>query len=99
MKKINSSEKPNIENLLDKYIDTLGYLRDRWQDEREYEDFSDYKKRVEEIFGEFGFTGITLSKGFVIKCKNCEGTSSWEIKIQARGVKVAEFQTASSNQL
>ena len=87
-----TKEQNQIDSLFDKYIDKLGYLRDRWQDEKEYEDFADYKKVVTEIFEEFGFTNIKLSKGFMIKCQNQESSSSWEIKIQARGVKVTEFK-------
>lgn len=88
---MNIKEPSAMDSLFDKYINKLGYMRDRWQDEKEYEDFDEYKKVVKEIFEEFGFTKITLSKGFVVKCKNEESTREWQVKIQARGVKVTEY--------
>ncbi len=36
---------------LDHICDQLAYLYARWQDEHEYEDFNDYKKRMEEVIG------------------------------------------------
>jgi hypothetical protein len=43
MTQLNVGElKREIADLARAAMDRLGYLRDRWQDEREYEDFKDY---------------------------------------------------------
>lgn len=60
--------------LLDKVEDMLDYLYERWQDEKEYEDFSDYEKVMRDAVGDgfikatkrpFGF--ITQIEGFPYK--------------------------------
>ena len=47
--------------------DRLFSLRDRWQDEREYEDFDDYKDEVKQSVGIYeGFSFLKMTKGFTI---------------------------------
>ena len=40
----------------------LEYLYDRWQDEKEYEDFSEYKETLEKAFTEQGATVTKVTK-------------------------------------
>lgn len=42
----------------------IHYLRDRWQDEREYEDFAEYPKVAEKICTDNGYRMISLTKRF-----------------------------------
>ena len=62
--------------------DTLFYLWDRWQDEREYEDFSEYVTRAKKAIEtnstgilqnagipNRGFTFVKMTKGFTITMK------------------------------
>ena len=41
-------------------------LRDRWSDEREYEDFADYAARVRGFFEQYGMTVVSVSKAFKV---------------------------------
>lgn len=46
-----------------KAIDTLGYFADRWSDEKEYEDFEDYKVAVKKNLDKvLGVGEIKMSK-------------------------------------
>ena len=45
-------------------------LKSRWKDEREYEDFADYKKDLVNFFGGFGLTVKNVSKSFKITFSN-----------------------------
>lgn len=44
----------------------LLYLRGRWQDEREYEDFAEYEKIIKSIFADAGFEVKKITKSFNI---------------------------------
>ncbi len=46
--------------------ETLGYLKGRWLDEREYEDFAEYKKAIAKIFESVGYVVKNVTKGFAI---------------------------------
>lgn len=41
--------KAKIDALYKSAADTLGYLYNRWQDEREYEDFADYENEMRKL--------------------------------------------------
>jgi len=54
--------------LVKKNLDQLSYLRGRWEDEQEYEDFNEYAKAIKGMFPGFEITNIKKSKfSFVIK--------------------------------
>ena len=40
----------------------LGNLYGRWQDEREYEDFADYKRAMEKTLNGMGYTLVKMTK-------------------------------------
>lgn len=55
----------------EKHAEFIFYLYERWQDEKEYEDFQDYidvmKERIPEVL-----TGTKHQFGFIIKCDDGE---------------------------
>ena len=67
-----------IEVDLDKLVNQcsvdLVNLKSRYNDEREYEDFKDYKNFISEIFKKFNFTNIKINKKFVIVCDHVSDT-------------------------
>lgn len=44
----------------------ITYLRDRWQDEKEYEDFEEYKTTASAIFKAVGYAVYSMTKAFKI---------------------------------
>lgn len=60
-----------MDNVLDKSADELMYLRDRWSDEKEYEDFNDYKTRITEFMQKLvpGVSVLSITKSFDITLK------------------------------
>lgn len=54
--------------LVRKNSDHLAYLRSRWQDEKEYEDFNDYIKAIKDTFPGYNLQKFKKSPfSFVIK--------------------------------
>ena len=47
-----------------KRLDYVYYLKSRWQDEKEYEDFADYVEQFKKRFAIDGFEVTSLSKSF-----------------------------------
>lgn len=46
--------------------DRLAYLKSRWMDEREYEDFADYEAEIRKVFTEGGYDFRKATKSFQI---------------------------------
>ena len=46
------NERDQINQIFDKVAHNLSYLYDRWQDEREYEDFKMYEKAMRDLLKE-----------------------------------------------
>lgn len=70
-------------NLVDDMFDNadlLWYLKDRWQDEKEYEDFSDYKDKVQKFVEEKGFVFVKMTKGFKITMEHLNTLITMKIK-------------------
>jgi len=82
-----SRTKKQINSLFDDKSDTLYYLKDRWEDEKEYEDFEDYIDVIKKIFADYHFKDIRVNKRFNIKCKSLENDDV-EISITKKGIKV-----------
>lgn len=55
-------------------IETLFYLEDRWQDEKEYEDFAEYIKVAKKLFDGTGYEFMRLTRGFKITVRK-DGTT------------------------
>ena len=72
-----------LHNLFDEEAQALLYLRDRWEDEKDYEDFSEYQNLVSVMFEQAGFSQTNLNKNFTIKTKFIH--TEIEIKIYKSG--------------
>ena len=82
---MNTIVKKKLNNMFDN-AELLWYLKDRWQDEREYEDFADYIQKVKEFVEEKGFTFVKMTKGFKITIKHL--TTLITLQIRANDVDV-----------
>ena len=47
-------------------IDNLCYLKSRWHDESEYEDFNEYKETMQKIVEKEGYKFIKMSKTYAL---------------------------------
>lgn len=72
-----------LHDLFDEEAQAILYLRDRWEDERGYEDFSEYQNLVSVMFEQAGFSQTNLNKNFTIKTKFIH--TDIEIKIYKSG--------------
>lgn len=62
------------------------YLKDRWADESEYEDFNEYKKVIKTQLEKLGFKFISATKGFKIKFS--WGDILYDLKINLNSVNL-----------
>lgn len=71
---------------IEKIADFVGYLSERWKDERHYEDFGAYKIAAQEACTRGGFTFVSLTKTFTMIFRSdareycmkvSRGTISW----------------------
>ena len=70
METINLVEEVNkVKEIVLRKQDFLFHLKHRWNDEKEYEDFNDYKKIILEIFKDFPDTKIDKNFNITIKGK------------------------------
>ena len=58
----NEQNRREANRLLEKVIARLGYLFDRWQDEKDYEDFADYKGNIKRLLNDEGAKFIGLKQ-------------------------------------
>lgn len=68
---------------LDQHGEHLAYLRDRWQDEKEYEPWADYEKSMRDRF--VGYVILRVVKVGVVLS---DGVSEITIKANARSFSV-----------
>ena len=59
--------KSNIQQLFKKHGTHLFNLKDRWAEEKEFEDIADYGKEIAKIFKRFKFTDTSVTRAFLIK--------------------------------
>ena len=59
-----------IDKCLDDNSKNLYYLKQRWTDDREYEDFDEYIKIFKDTFKKYGFDNLNLTKSFIITLKH-----------------------------
>ena len=64
----------------------LFYLYDRWQDEKEYEDFADYIEQAKNFIVDFGLVFVKMTKGFKVTVRHID--TLVEIKITGSGANV-----------
>ena len=73
-----------INNIMD--IGRLFYLYDRWQDEKEYEDFADYIEQAKNFIVDFGLVFVKMTKSFKVTVRHID--TLVEIKITRSGANV-----------
>lgn len=47
-----------IDQFMSKFMDFLGNLKDRWDDEKEYEDWKDYEKVIREKLSDYNIVKV-----------------------------------------
>jgi len=50
-----------------KILDRLHYFKCRWEDEKEYEDFEDYKNAIVKLFTNYDVKQLKIKKSFEIE--------------------------------
>ena len=75
----------------EEFCDELGYLKGRWLDERQYEDFEQYKKRIAELFKTVNYDNIQVTKNFRIVLT--KENVNIEIKCSTRNISFGIFLT------
>lgn len=78
-----SSVRDLAKRFIDKHGQYLGYLRDRWQDEKQYEDWSEYEKMMRQKFSDFVILRV-VKVGVVLS----DGVSQVTIKATAKSFSV-----------
>jgi hypothetical protein len=88
MKKLTKNMYKGAVGLVDDIMDDgrLFYLYDRWQDEKEYEDFADYIEHAKDFIEEFGLIFVKMTKSFKIVVRNLD--TLVEIKINKSNANV-----------
>jgi|TARA_R110002020_G_scaffold137856_2_gene307537 ABC-type Zn uptake system ZnuABC Zn-binding protein ZnuA len=71
---------------IEEYGKNLCYLKSRWNDEKEYEDFNEYIKQLKAIFKKFNFKVEHCHKDFHIVLIHKIGYWCTDIKINVSGV-------------
>ena len=84
-----------MELQFDKFMKTeqkfLVYLFDRWQDEKEYENFSDYKHHAGVKLLEFGLALVSMkSKPFELRVK--EGDQEFVVRVTSKAIKAFDVE-------
>lgn len=67
--------------------DKLFYLKDRWSDERDYEDFAEYRDAIKAIFANTGYSVKAVSQSFKITIIG--DNTEFEVTILATKVKIS----------
>lgn len=72
----------------DKIHTHLAYLRDRWADERDYEDWDDYKHSMITALANYPVTLLRATKrpfGMVITVQGDEYAAPWKVWLKRKG--------------
>jgi hypothetical protein len=83
-----------VDRILEAHADRMLYLRDRWQDEREYEDWSDYEKAIKALLDggeEYEATKIT-KRPFKVFVYNKILNETFIFIIKANGIDVKAYE-------
>tara|TARA_R110002051_G_scaffold275935_1_gene336900 strand:+ start:50 stop:310 length:261 start_codon:yes stop_codon:yes gene_type:complete len=76
----------NKMEMLFKEAEFLWYLRERWEDEKDYEDFADYIEKTRNFVEKFGFTFIKMTETFKIHMQHL-GTNV-HLSISSKGMSI-----------
>lgn len=70
----------------------LEYLYDRWQDEKEYEDFSEYKETLAKAFTEQGATLTKMTKAPFAAHFTTQDQTKWVAKVTSRNISITKVK-------
>ena len=85
--------KQQVHKFLDSEHEDIYYLKDRWNDEKDYEDFKDYEQIVKEIFVDHNkehktsFTNVRVNKRFTINCETSVALITLKFNADALRIK------------
>lgn len=85
--------KKQVHSFLDSQYEDIYYLKDRWSDEKDYEDFKDYEQIVKEIFADHNkehktsFTNVRVNKHFKINCETSVALITLKFNADALRIK------------
>ncbi len=79
----------------DKKLDNIYYLKFRWADESEYEDFEEYKDVVKKHLSNSVYKFISLDKRFKLTVENTETNNIFAVSFKNDGVSVNYKQKAA----
>tara|TARA_R110000824_G_scaffold20974_1_gene78641 strand:- start:630 stop:920 length:291 start_codon:yes stop_codon:yes gene_type:complete len=85
----NQNRTTQADKFLNREANRLGYFRDRWEDEKDYEDFEEYRAAIKKLFEENGFSDVKVNKRFTINCTDTAGIEV-EVRVQKTSVKLYE---------
>lgn len=71
--------------------DKIYYLKDRWSEEKDYEDFNDYKPIIEKVFEDTDFEFIKITKAFKATLKHKTSNIKLAITFNWKGMKVKQL--------
>ena len=74
-------------------INVIYNLKYRWRDEREYEDFEEYRKAIKNLFKDTAFLFVSLTKTFALRLKDNETGKVFEVKFYAGHYIVRELMS------
>jgi hypothetical protein len=78
--------KTRLEQVMDdlsvaKIMDRILYLKDRWQDEREYEDFAEYETAIINLFIDTPYEVASVTRGFAVNLvEKANGANKYRAK-------------------
>ena len=70
-------------------LDRLAYLKSRWIDEREYEDFAEYVTAASKIFEGSKYAFVSMNKNFQIVSRNVETGTRLELRVNFGSIKLS----------
>ena len=92
----NEQNRREANHLLEKVIARLGYLFDRWQDEKDYEDFADYKGNIERLLNDEGAKFIGLKqRPFELTYDCAHLDRKVVVRATSKQFKVSQIDTAT----
>ena len=75
----------DLKDCFSKYGNTLCHLKQRWDDEKDYEDFKDYRKQITLIFKKFNFKAEAIHEDFHIALIHKIAAWCTNIKVRNNG--------------
>jgi len=86
-----------VNDMFESNVDVLLYLKDRWQDEKDYEDFKNYISQVKKFVESKGFVFVKMTKGFCITMKYLNTLITMKLGADVAEIKFLEFPSSNRN--